>query len=87
MSLRNTCELVETIRENHDRFPDLKVHEKLVLKRFFADIDFEVELFEWRLWVTESSTDSLITAAHQPKICGHGVARLCQMFYWPGMVV
>ena len=72
--------------------PDLKVHEDLVFKRFFTDFDFEVESYEWRLWVPESQTDSLIKEAHEPKTCGHGgigktVAQLRQKFYWPGMVV
>lgn len=86
-------QLRETIENNRDKFPDIKVEKGLVFKRnnLTSDMD-EIEEFQWKLWVPSSLTHVLIKEAHEPEEKSHGGINktlnfLKNKYYWPNMVV
>lgn len=81
----------ETVIENQDRFPDLKVDGNHIFRRTrFRGQDIETVLEEgvWRLWVPTELVQSLISQAHDPPMSSHGgiaktIDRLTKLYYWP----
>ena len=63
-------ELVETISNNLDKFPDIKVEKGMVFKKINCSTDMEE--FKWKLWVPNSLTHQLIKEAHEPVEKAHG---------------
>jgi len=77
--------------QGRDKFPDLRVEEGLLFKTTHFNRE-ESEEFEWKLWIPEALTTTLIQQAHGGDMAMHGgmaktLARLQQMYYWPIMVV
>lgn len=82
-------ELRNTIQQNQDRLPDLKIDND---KIYVRTKNFEQEMmeFEWKLWIPQDITYVLIEKAH---IYGSSVhdgitktlKRLKTYFYWPKM--
>ena len=84
-------ELVKTVTQNKERLPDTKVENNLVFRRNNMSVSAELEEFEWKLWIPENLTSTLIEEAHVPENKSHGGIRktlhyLRQKFYWPNMV-
>jgi len=76
--------VVEQVR---DKFPDLRVEEGLLFKKTHFNREESGE-FEWKLWIPEALTTTLIQQAHGGDMAMHGgmaktLARLQQMYYWP----
>lgn len=81
--------LRETITQNSESLPDLKVSENFVYKRILprtgSDND---ELVVWRLWIPTPLTQNLI---HQAHTCDDGlhygsakvIHKLKQLYFWP----
>ncbi|XP_041566016.1 uncharacterized protein K02A2.6-like [Drosophila elegans] len=65
----------------------------LIFKRVSsANLDDEVEGFEWKLWISQSLTHSIIERAHSDPTAAHGgmgktLENLRRQFYWPGMAL
>lgn len=84
-------ELMQTIKENQERLPDLKVVDNLVYKRCqFYDGNPLSESNAWKLWVPHGLTSDLIRNAHDPPDCAHGgfyktLMRLRNLYFWPSM--
>lgn len=84
-------QLIEVIRENEDKLPDLKIVDSFVYKKTLPSDGNPVhENFTWKLWVPTGLTESLIENAHKSIVkshCGIGrtIAALRQYFYWPKM--
>jgi len=84
-------ERLQLVEENRAQFPDLRVEEGLLFKRAqFARED--TEEFQWKLWIPEAITSTIIQQAHEGETRMHGgvaktLARLRQFYYWPRMTV
>ncbi|XP_041451796.1 uncharacterized protein K02A2.6-like [Drosophila obscura] len=82
---------IETVQQDRDNFPDLKVEDGLLFRRTqFARP--ELEEFQWKLWIPEALTNTLIQEAHDSDVAMHGgiartLGRLRQYYYWPRMTV
>jgi len=82
-------ERLQMIEEHgRDKFPDLRVEERLLFKK----THFDREEFEWKLSVPEALTTTPIQQAHGSDMAMHGgmektLARLQRMYYWPKMVI
>lgn len=64
----------------------------MVFKRNNARSDMELEEFEWKVWIPENLTTTLIEEAHEAKDRAHGGIRktlnhLKNKFFWPNMVL
>ncbi|CAD7089964.1 unnamed protein product [Hermetia illucens] len=88
----NYLQLIERIRENSNKLPDLQVCDGLVYKRTnHASGDEMQEQQAWKLWIPEELTMEVITRAHDHPLSAHGgvgktLGRLRLWFYWPKMV-
>ena len=85
-------DLIKTVNENSERFPDIKIENGLVFRRNNSKADKELDEFEWKLWIPENLTTTLIREAHEPENKSHGWIRktlnhLNLKFYWPNMTV
>lgn len=86
-------DLIKTIQENKERFPDVKVEGNFVFKRNNTQADMhETEEFIWKLWIPSSLTNTLIRRAHEPEEKSHGgmnktLHTLRMKFYWPNMAL
>lgn len=83
--------LINTIEENADKLPDLKVEDGFVFKKTLSK-HVEFEESEWKLWVPAALTSTLIENAHCAETAAHGgmtktLDRLRRMYYWPNMVL
>ena len=88
--IRNYLELFETISNNLDKFPDIKVEKGMGFKRINCSTDMEE--FKWKLWVPNSLTHQLIKEAHEPVEKAHGginktMNNLRIKYYWPNMII
>jgi len=85
-------EKLQLIEEHgRDKFPDLRVKEGLIFMKTHFNRE-ESDEFEWKLWIPEALTTTLIQQAHSGDMAMHGgmaktLARLQRMYYWPKMVV
>lgn len=83
--------LIERVKKDQDRLPDLSVREGKVYRRSEFQRNQEVlDRAAWKLWVPTALTHDLISRAHNPPIMSHGgvaktLDRLRTMFYWPNM--
>lgn len=85
-------EMIKTILENKDKFPDIKVEHGFVFKRTAPRADMELEEYEFKLWVPENLTTTLIKMAHEPEDKSHGgikktLGHLRLKYYWPNMAI
>lgn len=82
--------LIDTIEQNKERLPDLKVCEGVIYKRvkFYRD-DIESEEECWRIWVPEELTKNIIQKSHEEDTSHGGIAKslhnIRKFFYWPVM--
>lgn len=82
-------ELRNTIMENQEKLPDLKIDgEKIFIRPRLVD-DRLVDS-QWKLWIPEDITHILMEKAHNERISGHGgiaktLNRLRTFYYWPKM--
>jgi len=86
-------ELVKDVESNREHLPDLKVDGGLIFKRMKnPKMDEELKGSEWKLWIPQSLTHSLVERAHSDPKAGHGgmtntLEILRRQFYWPGMTI
>lgn len=86
-------ELLERVKANGDRLPDLSVVEEKVYIRTEPNRSQDVsDRTCWKLWVPSELTRGLIAKAHDPPLAAHGgtvktIDRLKRWFYWPAMSV
>lgn len=82
-------ELLETLRQNLDKLPDVKIVDDIVYKRTRLRkgfVDEETNL--WRLWVPKSLTELLVEEAHSSDESNHTgiaktIAKLRRYYFWP----
>lgn len=84
-------QLREIIANKKENLPDLKIVDNMVFKRDHKSYNPETQEFQWKLWVPESLTHSLIEQAHDKTTSAHGgisktIFRLREKYYWPLMV-
>lgn len=85
----------QTVIDNPNRMPDLKVDGNLVFRRtkFRAQVDSLIdESGHWRLWVPRGVVQDLVSQAHDHPLSAHGgiaktLERLRGFYYWPRMVI
>lgn len=82
--------LIDRVRTNQERLPDLAVKNSKVYCRVKSSNNLVVDSVEWKLWVPSELTQDLIARAHNPPLSSHGglvktLDRLKQSFYWPKM--
>lgn len=83
--------LIDTIQQNQNRLPDLKVVEDIVYKRVHFNID-EAENEEdcWKIWLPTSLTNEVIKKSHENNTAHGGTSKTLfnvrEFFFWPGMV-
>lgn len=85
-------ELKVKIRENEEKYPDLRIVDKYVYFRtehYTGDETQEQEA--WKLWIPKNLREQVLTRAHSSEICCHGgicktLDLIRRSFYWPGMV-
>lgn len=83
----------QTIFENSNRFPDLKIEGNLIFRRVKFREHSDVPVNEaglWRLWLPTDLVQNLISQAHDPPLAAHGgfektLYRLKKFYYWPRM--
>ena len=83
--------LIDTIEQNRDRLPDLKVCEGIVYKRVkFNREEVDSEDDCWKIWLPEELTAEVITKSHIQNTSHGGTAKTLfnvrEYFYWPSMV-
>lgn len=84
-------ELIDTIEQNKNRLPDLKVCEGIVYKRVtFNREDVESDDECWRIWLSDVLTKDIIQKSHENNTSHGGTAKtlhnIREYFYWPSMV-
>lgn len=82
--------LVETIEQNKNRLPDLKICEGVVYKRVkFNTNEVESEEDCWRIWLPDELTHDVIRKSHESNTSHGGIAKTLfnvrEFFYWPCM--
>lgn len=82
--------LIDTIEQDRDKLPDLKVHEGIVYKRVkFHTVEVENEEDCWRIWLPEKLTEGIIRKSHEDNTTHGGIAKtlynIREYFYWPCM--
>lgn len=80
--------LIDTIEQNNEGLPDLKVIEGIVYKRIcFNREDIENEC--WKIWLPNELTKEIIKKSHEDNTSHGGMAKtihnIRQFFYWPSM--
>lgn len=84
-------QLIQTIKNNNEKLPDLKIEDDVIYKRCqFYDGNPLSESNAWKLWVPQSLTANLIRQSHDPPECAHGgfyktLMRLRKLYFWPTM--
>lgn len=83
--------LIDTIEQNHERLPDLKVSEGVVYKRVkFNREDIDNEDDCWKIWLPENLTEEIIRNSHENSTSHGGTSKtlyhIREFFYWPSMV-
>lgn len=83
-------ELIDNIRENQEKLPDLEIRDGMIFKRDKIEVDTTIGEVQWKLWVPESLTHLLIKKAHDIPTSAHGgvtktLHRLRRWYYWPKM--
>lgn len=53
-------ELIDNIRENQEKLPDLEIRDGMIFKRDKIEVDTTIGEVQWKLWVPESLTHLLI---------------------------
>lgn len=83
--------IFDTVEQNKDRLPDLKVCESIVYKRVKVnrdDVENEGEC--WKIWLPGDLTPGIIQRSHENNTCHGSVAKTLhnvrQYFFWPSMV-
>ena len=85
--------LIDTIEQNSERLPDLKVMDNFIYKRtLFRDGEPDTEDHVWKLWVPEELTNDLIEKMHTSETSIHcGIAKtlykIREYFFWPKMCI
>jgi len=85
-------DLIENIRNNQERLPDLKVVDKFVYKRTeIATGDSKQEQESWKLWIPNDLVPHFVYRAHDApnaSHCGMGklVEKLWRYLFWPRWV-
>lgn len=69
-------ELINTIENNKDKMPDLRVENNMIFKRVAFTRDEELNESEWRLWIPEALAHILIEKAHDDPTSGHGESQI-----------
>lgn len=66
-------ELIETVSENADRLPDLRVVDGVIYKRAMPYDGVPLhEDFAWKMWVPMALTQDIIVKSHDPPHAAHG---------------
>lgn len=91
----NSAEYVamrESVIQNQDRLPDLKVDDNQIYRRtkFRRDNESELECDVWRLWLPKDLVQDVVAQAHDPPSSAHGgifktIEKLKRFYYWPRM--
>lgn len=83
--------LVETVRINEGRLPDVKIVDGRVFKKAdFRTGDLVRDATCWKLWIPKEMRTTLIKMAHNPPMAAHGgvaktLDRLRRVCFWPKM--
>lgn len=84
-------QLQQTINDNKNQLPDLKIVDGKVYKRTeFNTGNIQLDSTCWKLWVPAAMQANLVNLAHEPPMSAHGgiaktLERLRRLFYWPKM--
>lgn len=84
--------LIEKVKLNQSRFPDLKVIDDFVYKRTeFASGEEEQENSSWKLWVPSTLVTEVLQQAHDAPSSAHcgmkkTVEKIKRYLFWPRMV-
>ena len=85
-------ELVNLIKNNAGKYPDLKTIDNIVYKKIFQSFQSfsrdSNELDCWRIWILSSLKSKLIDIFHSPPDNSHGgvlkiLSKIREFFYWP----
>lgn len=84
----------QTISDNLERFPDLKIDDNLIFRRtvFRGQEEGDNENSLWKLWIPSDLVRELVQQAHDPPTSAHcgiakTLAKLRRFYYWPKMAV
>lgn len=82
--------LLDTIRQNQENLPDLKIIDDFVYKRTtFYNGNLEDEDATWKLWMPDELKMNIIIRSHENNTAHGGVAKtlynIREYFYWPLM--
>lgn len=82
--------LVDTIEQNKNRLPGIKVSEGIIYKRVkFNNINVECEEECWKIWLPEKLASEILKKSHEKDTCHSGIGKtlhnIRQYFYWPSM--
>lgn len=82
--------LIDTIEQNKNQLPDLKICDGIVYKRVkYNRDDVESENECWRIWVPTELTNEIIRKSHEINTSHGGTAKtlhnIREFFYWPSM--
>ena len=85
-------ERIETIKNNVEKLPDLKIENGKIYKKSLSNEFPEIAERGWKLWVPEVLTHKLISESHEKKTAAHGgigktLERLRRFYYWPKMPI
>ncbi|XP_030385488.1 uncharacterized protein LOC115632467 isoform X1 [Scaptodrosophila lebanonensis] len=85
-------ELMERVKANADKLPDVKVVENFVYRRSdHATGDQLHDSFGWKLWIPKELVSEVLKNAHDHPLASHGgvhktLERIRRYYYWPGLV-
>lgn len=82
-------DLISTLSNNKEKFPDIKVSNGLVFKKKRLETE-ENDEFKWKLWIPSTLTYAMINEAHE-NIAHGGIRKtldkLREKYYWPNMII
>ncbi|XP_033237657.1 uncharacterized protein [Drosophila pseudoobscura] len=85
-------EIVERVRANIDKLPDLKIVDNLLYRRSdHATGEVLHDVFIWKLWIPQGLVVDVLRNAHDNPLASHGgihktLERIRRYYYWPGLV-
>lgn len=84
--------LLTTIKENPQNFPDYRIENKHVFRRFHNPTTYTEEdaKVEWKLCIPKPTRTQVLHEVHDDVQAGHlgvakTIARAAALYYWPGM--
>ncbi|XP_067635455.1 uncharacterized protein [Eurosta solidaginis] len=83
--------LKNKFRENQDKFPDIKVGDKIIyIRTEHARVDYKDDKSDWKVWVPDRLKTDTLKQAHDSITSSHAgvqktIEKLRRYLYWPGL--